>query len=64
YTEPNYWYFKINDSTRSRHHRFKFRKSILVEEGYDPNKTEKEIMNERGYLRIYDCGSIKYQMLL
>jgi hypothetical protein len=55
-TKPSYWYTKnIN-----RYHRFKFRKDVLVKDGYNPNKTEKEIMKERGYNRIYDCGNKKW----
>ena len=55
-TQPNYYYFKGLE----RHHRFKFRKDVLVKEGYDSSKTEKQIMIERGYYRIYDCGNLKY----
>ncbi len=55
-TKPNYWYTKNID----RHHRFKFRKDVLVKEGYDTNKTEKEIMKSRGYNRIYDCGNKRW----
>jgi hypothetical protein len=29
-------------------------------EGYDINKTEIKIMNDRGYYRIFDCGSKKW----
>jgi hypothetical protein len=61
-TEPNYWYFKKNEL--KRYYRFNFRKDVLVKEGYDKNKTEKEIMLERGYLWIYDCGNYKYEMVL
>lgn len=57
-TPPNYWYFTKNDLIRK--YRFGFRKDILVKEGYDSTKTEKEIMIERGYYRIYDCGNNKY----
>lgn len=55
-TSLNYFYTRGSD----RINRFKFRKDILVKEGYDPNKTEKQIMKERGYFRIYDVGSIKF----
>jgi hypothetical protein len=55
-TKPSYWYTK----NISRYHRFKFRKDILVSEGFDPNKTEKEIMKSRGYNRIWDCGNKKW----
>lgn len=36
---------------------YNFRKDILVKHGYDVNKTESEIMAERKYLKIYDCGN-------
>jgi len=55
-TEPNYWYFKCGDLIRE--HRYNFRKEVLVKEGYDETKSELEIMTERNYLKIYDCGSI------
>jgi hypothetical protein len=56
-SKPNYWYV-INDI---RHHRFNFRKGILVKQGFDENKTEKEIMLERKIYRIYDCGNIRWE---
>jgi hypothetical protein len=56
-TDINYWYF---GSDVKRKHRFQFRKDKLVKEGYDPNKTEVEIMSEVGYNRIFDCGNLKY----
>ena len=59
-TQPNYWY--INQTNRM--HRFNFRKNILVSEGWDRDKTEHQIMLDREIYRIYDCGSIKYQMIL
>jgi hypothetical protein len=55
-SDPNY-YWVINGI---RKHRFGFRKDKLIKEGYDPNKTEIEIMNKRGYFRIFDCGSKKW----
>ena len=53
----SYWYMKNNN----RYHRYKFAKHILVKEGFDPNKTEFEIMNERGFYRIYDSGQTKWE---
>jgi hypothetical protein len=32
----------------------------LINEGFDPDKTEFEIMNERGFYRIYDSGQTKW----
>jgi very-short-patch-repair endonuclease len=43
-----------------RIHRFNFRKDKLIKDGYDPNKTEIEIMNERGFNRVFDSGSKKW----
>lgn len=54
---PNYWYV-INGV---RYYRFNFRKSKLVTEGYDKNKTEKQIMFDRKIYRIYDCGNIRWE---
>ena len=59
FTSPNYWYFK--KGKLNREHRYKYRKDVLVREGYDTNKTEHEIMGERGYYRIYDCGNFKFE---
>ena len=59
-SKPNYWYV-INDL---RKHRFNFRKSILVKEGYDKNLTEQKIMLDRKIYRIYDCGNIRWEMNL
>jgi hypothetical protein len=62
-TKPNYWY--LNFSTNSqRLHRYNFRKDVLVKEGFDKNKTESQIMFERGFDRIWDCGSMKFELKL
>lgn len=63
-TKPNYFYFKMSKNKLHRYRRFKYRKDILVKQGYDPNKTEREIMLERKFLRIYDCGNLKYELKL
>jgi len=55
-TQPNYFY--VIDSIRK--HRFGFRKNVLVEQGFDKNMTEHEIMLSRKIYRIYDSGSLKY----
>lgn len=60
-TKPNYYYTKRYEK---REHRFNYRKDILVKLGYDPNKTEFEIMNENGYDRIWDTGNLKYEMVI
>jgi len=57
-SKPNYWYFKNG----IRENRFKYRKDQLIKEGYDPKKSEARIMNELGFLKIYDSGSYKFSM--
>jgi hypothetical protein len=60
YSKPNYWYV-INNI---RKHRFNYRKSILVKEGFDENLTEKDIMFNRKIYRIYDCGNIRWELTI
>lgn len=52
-TKPSYFYWYKN----KRYHRYNFVKHKLVNMGYSKNKTEKEIMNDIGALRIWDCGN-------
>lgn len=59
--QPNYYY--MNDY-KNRMHRFNFTKSKLVESGADPSKSEWQIMKELGYDRIWDCGHLKYEMVI
>ena len=59
-TEPNYYYI-VNGF---RKYRFNYRKDILIKEGFDPNKTEHQIMLERKIYRIYDSGNLKYKKRL
>jgi len=56
-SKPNYWYV-INGL---RYYRFNFRKSKLVKEGFDSEKTEKQIMLDRKIYRIYDCGNLRWE---
>ena len=57
-TSPNYFY--VNRKTSFRNYRFKYRKDVLIRDGYDPSKTEHEIMLERGFYKIYDSGNLKF----
>jgi hypothetical protein len=60
-TPPNYWYVDKKNYLH-RYHRYNFRKDILIKEGFSKNKTEWEIMQERNYDRIWDCGSMKFEL--
>ena len=60
YTNPDYHYFKPSDGI-IRQHKFGFRKQRLHKKyGLPLTMTEREMTNQLGYSRIYDCGLIKY----
>ena len=58
-SQPNYYYIIGNN----RKNRFRFRKSELVKNGYDSEKSEHEIMLERKIYRIYDCGNLVFKWI-
>lgn len=47
-----------------RFHKSSFKKKNLISNGFDKNSTEHEIMLSRKIYRIYDCGKIKYSIIL
>lgn len=49
-------------SSKIRENRYKFNKHTLIKEGFDSNKSEKEIMVDRGYYRVYDSGNKKWEL--
>lgn len=59
-SEPGYFY--VVDGIRKS--RMNYQKKKLLETSTQPEidetKTEHEIMNERGYFCIYDCGNYRY----
>ena len=57
-----YWY--INSKDNKRYHRSTFTKAKLIQDGYDPDMTESEIMAMRKFYKIYDCGRIKFELTL
>ena len=57
-SKPNYFYVV----GQHRENRFKYRKGELIKQGFDINKSEHEIMLERGVYRIYDCGTMVFEM--
>lgn len=52
---PGYFYQK-SQAVISRHKAQKHKLKELVPEFYDETLTEKEIMNNAGWFRVYDCG--------
>jgi hypothetical protein len=63
YSSINYWYLNKKNYL-NRYHRFQFRKNVLLKEGFDSKLTEWEIMKLKGYDRIWDCGNMKFEILL
>lgn len=63
-TKPNYWYYNSKINKTKRLHKFGFGKTSLKKKfpNLDYNKTEKELMEELGYCRIWDCGLFKYEL--
>ena len=59
-SKPNYFYV----IGQHRENRFNYRKGELVKQGFDSNKTEHEIMINRGIYRIYDCGTMCFKLKL
>lgn len=61
-TIPNYFYWKSNSyklEPRSKYQKHKLKK--VLPDIYDDSKTEKQMMEEAGYLRYYDCGNKKFK---
>jgi hypothetical protein len=55
--KPDFRYVKRNKT----YHKSGFSKAKLAQQGHDiTGKTEKVIMEELGYFRIYDCGKIRF----
>lgn len=52
-SEPNYRYYKGIKSLS----RMACQKHKLVEQGYNSDLTEEQIMKERGYFKVYDAGN-------
>lgn len=58
-TKPNYVW--VNSANNTVLPRYKTMKSRLVKVGFGKeDQTEDEIMSSRGFLKIHDCGNIKF----
>jgi very-short-patch-repair endonuclease len=63
---PDYKYYNPKVNRYKRLHKFGFGKNSLKKKypNLDFSKTEKELMNELGFDRIWDCGLFKYELKL
>lgn len=57
-SNPNYVYTKMD--TGEVLTRYQCQKHRLVEQGFDANLSEEQIMLQRGFNKIYDCGNAVY----
>jgi hypothetical protein len=57
-TPPSYWYTDSNVVL----HRANFQKHKLIKQGYSSSQTEKQIMLERKWRRIWDCGHLVFEL--
>jgi len=59
-SKPGYWYTK---NFTERKHRYNFTKNTLIKKGMGvKEQTEKEIMKNHKYFRVWDCGSARYDL--
>ena len=59
-SKPSYSYFKDSSDNPIRENRMKYQKKKLEAMFGAQDKSEHEIMLEHGYLRIYDCGNMRF----
>jgi len=62
--KPTYTYYNSKKNKYKRFHKFGFGKNSLKlkHPDLDFTKSEKTLMNELGYERIWDCGMFKYEL--
>ena len=62
--KPNYYYYNSKINRLKRFHKFGFGKQSLKKRypHLDFNKSEKKLMSELGFDRIWDCGLFKYSL--
>ena len=58
---PSYWYMKQHFE---REYRFNYRKNVLINKLsiFNPDLSEWDNMQLNGYDRIWDCGTLKYEL--
>jgi len=63
YTKPNYYYVNKKDYL-TRMHRFSLKKDLLLEmfPESNPQKSEWQIAMKNGFDRIWDCGTMKFEI--
>lgn len=57
---PSYWY--ITPKAEKFYHRYNFAKYKLIKLGYPSDMTERQITQQMGLLKIWDCGKRRWVM--
>jgi len=45
-------------------HKYNFKKDKLIKEGFNPDKSEHDIMFENNNYRIYNAGDYKFKFIM
>lgn len=64
--DPNYFYYHPKLYGNVRIHKFAWGKKSILKKypEMNPNKTEWEMMQELGFDRVWDCGLLKYELII
>jgi len=64
--KPKYYYYNSKINKYKRYHKFAFGKNNLKKRypNIDLSKSEKQITEELGFDKIWDCGLFKYELLI
>lgn len=60
-TQPNYWYFSLDEYYLQSRMKFQKHKLNDLLEEFNPELSESQNMEINGFLRFYDCGSLKFK---
>lgn len=64
---PDYYYLNGKIERLKRFHKIQYNKNSIKKrypDIYDKNKTEWQMMQELGFDRIWDCGKVKYELIV
>jgi G:T-mismatch repair DNA endonuclease (very short patch repair protein) len=66
HTTPAYHYYNVDSQEPIRHNRQKFMKHKILKKypEFSKDMTEKQMMIQLGYDRIWDCGNFKYEYIV
>jgi hypothetical protein len=57
---PNFWYFKGPENKRTHQTQLRKYKLIRKDKSIDDTKTEAVLLQEDGWLKVWDCGNLEF----